>query len=337
VSPMAESRPTATPTEFGADPEVTPEIRAGFGEAPLAPSEEIGAEIGGRREAPPHPLVEVWRDLRRNAGAMVGLCVIVAIFLLALLADVVAPHPPFAQYRDALLVPPAWVEGGSWTYPLGTDDVGRDILSRLLHGARLSLLIGTIVVTLSLAAGILLGLVAGFFRGVVETAIMRLMDIMLALPSLLLAIAIVAILGPGLGNAMLAIAIVVLPYYVRLTRASVIGELGKDYVTASRVAGAGNLRLMFITILPNCLAPLIVQATLGFSTAILDAAALGFLGLGAQPPTPEWGTMLANALAFLQRAWWVVTFPGLAILITVLAFNLLGDGLRDALDPRLKT
>jgi dipeptide transport system permease protein len=220
--------------------------------------------------------------------------------------------------------------------PLGTDDVGRDILSRLLHGARLSLLIGLIVVTLSLAAGVLLGLIAGFARGVTDILIMRLMDIMLALPSLLLAIVIVAVLGPSLTNAMLAIALVVLPHYTRLTRAAVMSEINKDYVTASRVAGAGTLRLMFITVLPNCLAPLIVQATLGFSTAILDAAALGFLGLGAQPPTPEWGTMLASAREFVSRAWWVVTLPGLAILITVLAFNLLGDGLRDALDPKLK-
>jgi dipeptide transport system permease protein len=165
---------------------------------------------------------------------------------------------------------------------------------------------------------------------------MRLMDVMLALPSLLLAIAVVAILGPGLINAMYAIAIVLLPHFVRLTRAAVIAEVGKEYVAAARIAGAGTLRLMFDTLLPNCAAPLIVQATLGFSSAILDAAALGFLGLGAQPPTPEWGAMLAGALEFIQRASWVVTFPGLAILITVLAFNLMGDGLRDALDPKLK-
>ena len=165
---------------------------------------------------------------------------------------------------------------------------------------------------------------------------MRLCDIMLALPSLLLAIVIVAVLGPSLTNAMIAISLVVLPHYTRLTRAAVITELSKDYVVASKVSGAGVLRQMFITVLPNCTAPLIVQATLGFSTAILDAAALGFLGLGAQPPTPEWGTMLASAREFVSRAWWVVTFPGLAILITVLAFNLLGDGLRDALDPKLK-
>ncbi|HUH91617.1 MAG TPA: ABC transporter permease subunit, partial [Casimicrobiaceae bacterium] len=180
------------------------------------------------------------------------------------------------------------------------------------------------------------GMIAGYARGGIETAIMRLMDVMLALPSLLLAIAVVAILGPGLINAMYAIAIVLVPHYVRLTRAAVIAEAGREYVQSSRIAGAGTLRLMFSTILPNCLAPLIVQATLGFSSAILDAAALGFLGLGAQPPTPEWGSMLADALEFIQRASWVVTFPGLAILATVLAFNLMGDGLRDALDPKLK-
>ena len=186
---------------------------------------------------------------------------------------------------------------------------------------------------------------AGFFGGFVDNLIMRVVDVMMALPSLLLALAVVAILGPGLVNAMLAIAIVVLrtgralrmPQYIRITRAAVMNEVSREYVTASRVSGAGVARLMFITILPNALAPLIVQATLGFSTAILDAAALGFLGLGAQPPTPEWGTMLADAREFIRRAWWVMTFPGVAILVTVLAFNLMGDGLRDALDPRLKT
>ena len=165
---------------------------------------------------------------------------------------------------------------------------------------------------------------------------MRIMDIILAFPSLLLALVLVAILEPSLTNAMIAIAIVAQPHYVRLTRASAMGELQKDYVTSARVVGAGRARLMFITVLPNCLAPIIVQAALSFSTAILDAAALGFLGMGAQPPTPEWGTMLAEAREFILRAWWVVTFPGLAILITVLSINLMGDGLRDALDPKLK-
>ncbi len=219
---------------------------------------------------------------------------------------------------------------------LGTDDVGRDILSRLIHGARLSLLIGLAVVALSLSGGTVLGLSAAFAGGTADIAIIRLMDILLVFPSLLLAIVIVAILGPSLFNAMIAVAIVTLPNYTRLSRAAALGELARDYVTATRSAGAGTLRLMFLTVLPNCTAPLIVQATLGFSSAILDAAALGFLGLGAQPPTPEWGTMLAGALEFYQRAWWVLAFPGIAILVTVLAFNLMGDGLRDALDPRLK-
>ncbi|HEV7369789.1 ABC transporter permease subunit [Arenibaculum sp.] len=286
--------------------------------------------------APESPFRVFVHHFAQNRGALAGFFVIVALVLIAIFADWIAPHSPIVQFRDNVLQPPFWAEGGSMRFPLGTDDIGRDILSRLIHGARLSLAIGTFVVTLSLAAGILLGLLAGFFRGWVDIAVMRLMDIMLALPSLLLAVVIVAILGPGLANAMAAVAIVVLPHYARLTRAAVISELTKDYVVASRVSGAGVLRLMFVTVLPNCMAPLIVQATLGFSTAILDAAALGFLGLGAQPPTPEWGTMLASAREFVQRAWWVVTFPGLAILITVLAFNLMGDGLRDALDPKLK-
>ncbi len=286
--------------------------------------------------APPHPLVEVWWSFIENRGAVAGLIVVLTVFLLAILAELVAPYSPTEQFRDAFLQPPAWTERGSARFLLGTDDVGRDIFSRLVHGARYSLFIGALTVVLSLTAGAILGLIAGFSRGLLEEAIMRLMDIMLALPSLLLALVIVAILGPSLTNAIMAIAIVYLPHFTRVARASVITELSKEYVTASRVSGAGLLRLMFRTVLPNCAAPLIVLATLSFSSAILDAAALGFLGLGAQPPTPEWGTMLAKAREFVQSAWWVVTFPGLAILVTVLAFNLAGDGLRDALDPRLK-
>jgi dipeptide transport system permease protein len=286
--------------------------------------------------APPGPLREFWGYFSANAGAVTGLVVVVAVVLLATFAPWLAPYPPDLTDNTVFLKPPAWQADGSWAYPLGTDAIGRDLLSRLIHGARLSLLIGLAVVALSIATGIVLGLVAGFARGVVEIAIMRLMDIILTLPSLLLAIVIVAILGPGVMNAMLAVSVVVLPHYVRITRAAVISETAKDYVTAAQVAGAGRLRLMFSEVLPNCAAPLIVQASLGVSTAILDAAALGFLGLGAQPPAAEWGTMLADAREFVLRAWWVVTFPGLMILITVLAFNLLGDGLRDALDPKLK-
>jgi dipeptide transport system permease protein len=285
---------------------------------------------------PMTPFQEFWHYFRTNKGAVAGLVVIVIICFMAVFANFVAPHSPSDQYRDALLLPPAWLEGGNWSFVLGTDDVGRDILSRLIYGSRLSIAVGIVAVTASLVIGILLGLVAGYFKGMIDTAIMRIVDIMLAMPSLLLAIAIVAILGPSIVNAALAISIVSLPHYVRLTRAATMSEMSRDYVTSSRVIGASPLRLMFVCILPNCLAPLIVQATLGFSSAILDMAALGFLGLGAQPPTPEWGSMLANALQFVQRAWWVVTFPGLMILITVLAFNLMGDGLRDALDPKLK-
>jgi dipeptide transport system permease protein len=287
--------------------------------------------------APRHPLRELGSGFAANHGAVAGFAVIATLLLLAIFADLIAPHPPGLTNDAAFLMPPFWQAGGSLDYPLGTDAIGRDILSRLIHGARLSLLIGIVVVTIAVVAGTVLGLVAGFFRGVVEIAILRLMDILLTLPSLLLAIVIVAILGPGMMNAMLAVAVVVLPHYVRIARAAVITETAKDYVTAARVSGAGTLRLMLKEVLPNCMAPLIVQATLGISTAILDAAALGYLGLGAQPPLPEWGTMLADAREFVLRAWWVVTFPGLMILIAVLAFNLVGDGLRDVLDPKLKS
>jgi dipeptide transport system permease protein len=287
-------------------------------------------------QAPPGPLREFWLAFASNRGAVIGMGAVLFLFLLAIFAPWVAPHSPDLTNSAAFLKPPAWQEGGSTQFLLGTDAIGRDILSRLIYGSRLSLSIGVAVVAIATTAGIVLGLIAGFARGVVEVAIMRLMDIILTLPSLLLAIVIVAILGPGLVNAMLAVAIVVLPHFVRLTRGSVIAETSKDYVTAAKVSGAGTLRLMFSEVLPNCAAPLIVQASLGVSTAILDAAALGFLGLGAQPPSPEWGTMLADAREFVLRAWWVVTFPGLMILIAVLAFNLMGDGLRDALDPKLK-
>jgi len=282
------------------------------------------------------PRREVWLSLRSNRGAMAALIVILLLVLCALTAPLIAPNDPVAQDVNRSLLPPAWDDGGLWQFPLGTDSIGRCILSRIIYGSRLSLLIGCIVVTLSLSVGVLLGLCSGFYRGAVDTLIMRLMDIILALPSLLLAIVIVVLLGPGLRNAMIAVAITNIPHYARLTRAAVLNELTKDYVVASRVAGAGTFRLMFKTVLPNCLAPLIVQSTLGISSAVLEAAALGFLGLGAQPPTPEWGTMLADARQYIQSAWWEVTFPGIAILVTVLAFNLLGDGLRDALDPKLK-
>jgi dipeptide transport system permease protein len=295
------------------------------------------SEAARLASSPPHPASELWSALSANTGALIGLGILAVVVFFAVFADVIAPHDPNLPDNAAFLKPPFWLAGGSLTYPLGTDAIGRDMLSRLIHGARLSLAIGVAVVALAVVVGTLLGLAAGFFRGIFETLVLRLMDILLTLPSLLLAVVIVAILGPGLMNAMLAVAVVVLPHYVRIARAAVIAERSKDYVTAAAVAGAGTGRLMFSEVLPNCMPPLIVQATLGISTAILDAAALGFLGLGAQPPSAEWGTMLADAREFVLRAWWVVTFPGLMILLTVLAFNLLGDGLRDALDPKLKS
>ena len=283
----------------------------------------------------PGRLKEFWRYFSENHGAVAGLVLFVALVIVAVAAPLFAPFNPDQQFRDALLMPPL-TRGSEGLFLIGTDALGRDILSRLIFGARFSLFIGVVVVSVSLIGGVIIGMFAGFFRGWVDTAIMRVMDVILAFPSLLLALTLVAILGPGLTNAMIAIAIVAQPHYVRLTRAAVLSERNRDYVTAARVSGAGALWLMFVTILPNCMAPLIVQAALSFSGAILDAAALGFLGMGAQPPTPEWGTMLAESREFITRAWWVVTFPGLAILITVLAINLMGDGLRDALDPKLK-
>jgi len=281
-------------------------------------------------------LREFWYYFSVNRGAVLGLFVFVALIVVAILAPLIAPFPPEQQFREFIRMAPPFAGGTQPQFWLGTDEVGRDILSRLIHGARYSLFIGFVVVLGAMVVGVVLGLLAGYFRGWVDAVIMRVMDIILAFPSLLLALVLVAILGPGLFNAMIAIALVLQPHFARLARAAVMSEKSREYVTSAKVAGAGHLRLMFVTILPNCLGPLIVQATLSFSNAILEAAALGFLGMGAQPPTPEWGTMLARAREFITSAWWIVTFPGLAILITVLAINLIGDGLRDALDPKLK-
>ena len=287
--------------------------------------------------APPSLIAELWHGLRENRGAMIGLVVVSIVVLIAIFADVLAPYSPYEQFRAHVLQPPVWDAGGSWDFVLGTDDVGRDILSRLIYGARISLFIGISVMVVSVFVGVILGLIAAFRGGVVDAILMRLMDLIMSVPDLVLSVVIVAIIGPGLVNTIFAVLVVFLPRYVRLVRASALTELSKDYVVAARVAGVGPLRLMFVTVLPNCVAPLIVQATLGISDALLQAAALGFLGLGAQPPTPEWGAMLASAAReLLTRAPWVVTLPGLAILVTVVSINLLGDGLRDALDPRLK-
>jgi dipeptide transport system permease protein len=276
------------------------------------------------------------RQFSTNRGAVVACVLLILLVLAALFAPWIVPHDPIVQYREAIQQPPVWEAHGSARFLLGTDEAGRDILSRLLYGARLSLLIGLLSVFMAMIPGTILGLIAAFYPRWMDAPVMRLMDILLALPSLLLAVAVVAVLGPGLVNTMMAIGIVGLPAFTRLTRAAAQSELQKDYVTASRLAGAGTLRLMFSQVLPNCAAPLLVQAALSFSTAILDAAALGFLGLGVQPPSAEWGAMLSSARDYIDSAWWIVTMPGLAILVTVLAINLFGDGLRDALDPKLR-
>ena len=283
-----------------------------------------------------HPFLDQLEQLWRNKTAVAGLLVITLFVLTAILAPFLSPHNPVEASLYDQIKPPIWEEGGTWTNILGTDDLGRDILSRLVYGARVSLLVALATVGIAVFFGSFLGAISGYYKGFLDNIIMRFMDILLAFPHILLAIVIMAYLGPGLTNAMIAIGIIYIPRFARIVRASVLEECEKDYVTASRSVGARDWRIIFVAIFPNCLAPLIVQTTLGFASAILDAAALGFLGLGAQPPTPEWGAMIAMGRSHILRAWWVMTFPGIAILFAVLGFNLFGDGLRDALDPRLR-
>ena len=283
-----------------------------------------------------HPMVEQLSQLWRNKTAVAGLIIITMFVLMAIFAPLLAPHDPVETSLYDQLKPPAWHEGGSTKNILGTDDLGRDTLSRIIYGARVSLIVAVFSVGLAFTLGTLLGCLSGYYKGPVDSAIMRVMDMILAFPYLLLAIVVVAYLGPSLQNAMMAIAITYVPRFARIVRGSVLEEGEKDYVMAARSIGAGDIRIMFITILPNCMGPLIVQTTLSMASAILDAAALSFLGLGAQPPTPEWGAMIARSRGLILRASWVMTFPGIAILLAVLGFNLLGDGLRDALDPRLR-
>lgn len=283
-----------------------------------------------------HPIFDQLEKLFRNKTGVAGLIIISVFVLCAFLAPVISPHDPVENSLYDQLKPPVWYTSGTMKNFLGTDDLGRDILSRIIFGARVSLMVGVVSVGIALVVGSLLGAMAGYFKGWLDNVIMRFMDILLAFPHILLAIVIVAYLGPGLRNAMMAIGVITIPRFARIVRASVIEEFEKDYVTAARAVGATNLRILFNSIFPNCLAPIIVQASLGFGSAILDAAGLSFLGLGAQPPTPEWGAMIAMGRAMILRAWWVMTLPGIAILLGVLGFNLLGDGLRDALDPRLR-
>jgi peptide/nickel transport system permease protein len=274
------------------------------------------------------PARRAWRRLRRRKGAMFGLAVIVAFILLALLAPWIAPHDPLKQSWSLVRKAPS---AAHW---FGTDEVGRDLLSRVIYGARASLSAGIISVGIALCVGVPLGIIAGYIGGWIDALISRITDAMLATPFLILAIALAAFLGPSLGNAMIAIGITATPIFIRLTRGQVMAVKVEDYIEAARAVGNPKWRIALFHILPNILPPLLVQATLALATAIIAEAALSFLGLGQQPPAPSWGSMLNNAQRFLTNAPWMAVWPGIAIFLAVLSFNLLGDGLRDALDPK---
>lgn len=290
---------------------------------------EVKAESTAKKRS---QWAEVWRRLKKNKMALLGLGLLVAFVLVALFADVIANYDTVVikQNLKMRLQPPS---AEHW---LGTDEFGRDIFARLVHGARVSLKVGVLAVGLSIIVGGTLGALAGFYGGKLDNVIMRIMDIFLAVPSILLAIAIVSALGPNLMNLMISISISSVPSYARIVRASVLSIRDQEFVEAAKAIGASEMRIIFRHIIPNSLAPVIVQGTLGVAGAILSTAGLSFIGLGIQPPAPEWGSMLSGGRQYLRYAWWVTTFPGVAIMLTILSLNLLGDGLRDALDPRLK-
>ena len=276
--------------------------------------------------------LEIWRRLKKNKMAMLGLTILVMLALTAIFADVIADYDTKVIAQDI----PNRLQGPSMEHWCGTDEFGRDIFARLVHGSRVSLVVGLISVSISLFIGGALGAIAGYYGGRVDNVIMRIMDIFLAVPSILLAMTIVAALGTSLVNVMLAIGVSGVPGYARIVRASVMSIKDQEFVEASRAIGAKSPTTIFREILPNCLSPIIVQATLSVAGAILSTASLSFIGLGVQPPSPEWGAMLSGGRNYLRDALHLTLFPGLAIVITILALNLLGDGLRDALDPRLK-
>ncbi|OIQ16083.1 MAG: diguanylate cyclase [Bacteriovorax sp. MedPE-SWde] len=283
-----------------------------------------------------HSVREFWDHFSDNKGAVFGLFLVLSFIVLAILAPVISPYGSSEIFPGQLRLPPFWSEGGSFQFILGTDDLGRDVLSRLIWGAQISLFVGVSIVFLSTIIGTTLGLMAGYFGGKTDIVIMRFIDILMAYPSILLAIIVVSVIGPGVTNAIIAVAIVSIPSFTRLVRANVLEIKERQFVMAAKTFGAGPWRIMFKEILPNCMATLIVQTTLGLSEGILSTAALGFLGLGVQAPTPEWGIMLSDARPYIESSPWLVTLPGLCILAVVLGLNLFGDGLRDALDPKLK-
>ncbi len=288
------------------------------------------APISVQKEEVVPPWKEAWRSFRKNKIAVVGAIIILFFIIMALFAPIIAPEGINEQkLGDRLQAPSA----EHW---LGTDDFGRDILSRIIYGARISLTIGFFAVLGSAVAGCFLGILAGYYGRWVDGIISRIFDIMLAFPSILLAIAVVAVLGPSLRNALIAIAIINIPNFGRLIRSKVLSVKQEEYVLAAKAVGMKDSRILYRHILPNSLSPIIVQGTLAVGTAIIEAAALGFLGLGAQAPEPEWGKMLADSKQYIMQAPWTMIFPGIAIMLTVLGFNLMGDGLRDALDPKMK-
>ncbi len=325
---MSAGRDVAAPAQTGL---LEPPPHA----ATFASGERPGAAALGPAPAPEEFSVEspsrrAWRRLRRRKGAMVGLAVILLIGFVAVFAPLIAPYDPAQQSWAAVRKAP------SLAYWMGTDEVGRDVLSRVVFGARASLLAGFISVAIAIAVGVPVGLLAGYAGGLVDGVISRMTDAMLACPFLILAIALAAFLGPSLTNAMIAIGVTATPIFVRLTRGQVLSVKSEDYVEAARAVGNPHWRIAARHILPNVMPALLVQATLTVATAIIAEASLSFLGLGQQPPAPSWGSMLNAAQRFLTQAPWMAIWPGLAIFVTVLSFNLLGDGLRDALDPRTK-
>jgi len=285
---------------------------------------------GKLQERVSSPWRDAWRGLRRNKLAMTGLVIISLFVLLALFAPLLTSYDHRTPVLADRLLPP------SATHWLGTDDLGRDMFARLIFGARISLMIGFFSVFLSMILGSVLGVIAGYYGRWIDAVISRFFDILLAFPGILLAIAIVAALGPSLQNALLAISIVNVPTFGRLVRSKVLSLKQEEYIVAARAQGMRDRRILFVHLLPNSLAPIIVQGTLGIATAIIEAAALGFLGLGAQPPEAEWGKMISDSRQYFVKEPWTVIFPGLAIMLSVLGFNLLGDGIRDVLDPRMK-
>lgn len=270
-----------------------------------------------------------WLRLRRNPLAMIGLCISLLLLFVAIFAPLLAPHDPITQDLGRRLLPP--LTAGNL---LGTDDFGRDILSRILYGARTTLYIVLLVILTAPLAGLIIGTVAGYFGGWIDVILMRLTDIFLAFPKLILALALVAVLGPGIENAVLAIALTAWPPYARVARAETLSVRSSDYIAAVKLQGAGPIRVIWGHIIPMCLPSVIIRVTLDMAGVILTAAGLGFLGLGVQPPLPEWGLMISAGRKYLFEQWWVATMPGLAIFIVSLGFNLLGDGLRDVLDPK---